>query len=150
MLSDAILAYLHFLSIFGVFATLSCEAALLRPAIIWHTGRWLYRVDIAYFVSAIAVVATGFSRAFFGLKGWAFYAHNPLFHAKIGVFVLIGLLSIKPTLLFIRWSRRFRRDEMYIVPDEERKTARRWVMVEVHLLMLVPLFAVLMARGFGH
>ena len=146
MLLDSTLAYLHFLSIFSVAATLTAELVLLRPALIGQSGRWLARVDLIYFIAVIAAVASGVSRAIWGAKGWAFYAHNPAFHAKVGLFVVIGLISIAPTLQFLRWLRAFRRDPAYMVPAAELKRARRAVMIELHLLLLLPLLAVMMSR----
>lgn len=144
---DAALAYLHFVSIFGLFAALSMEAVLLRPALIGDTGRWIWKIDVAYFVAAIGAAASGLSRAIWGLKGWAYYAHNPVFHAKLGIFVLIALLSIPPTLRYLRWRRAYAADAAYAVPQAELRSARRYVMIEVHLALLLPLCAVLMARG---
>ena len=147
MLLDATLAYLHFLSIIGLVALILAEAVLLRPALIAQSGRWLSRIDIGFFVAAIAALASGLSRAVWGAKGWAYYAHNPVFHTKIGLFVLIALLSIVPTLQFIRWAKAFRRDPAYMVPAAELKRAKRYVMIELHLLVLLPLFGVMMSRG---
>jgi putative membrane protein len=146
---DALLAYAHYLSIIGVFATLSMEAVLLRPRLIVDSGRWLYRVDVAYFVTVVLAVATGFGRACFGIKGWAFYAHSPAFYAKLSLFAVIVLLSLAPARLFRRWQRGFAATAGYEVPAAELARARRGVMLEVHLLSLVPLAAVLMARGIG-
>lgn len=30
---------------------------------------------------------------------------NSLFHAKLGLFILVGLLSILPTVVFIKWRK---------------------------------------------
>jgi putative membrane protein len=84
-----------------------------------------------------------------GAKGWAFYAHNPVFHLKLGLFVLVGLLSILPTRAFLRWRRARRADAAYRVPETEWRRARRWVVVELHLIALIPLAAVIMSRGLG-
>ena len=59
---------------------------------------------------------------------------------------MIGLVSIPPTLQFIRWARAFRRDPAYMVPAAELERARRFVLIELHLLALLPLFAVMMSR----
>lgn len=147
MYLDAALAYLHFLCIITLAALMTAEAALLRPALIGQSARWLARLDAGVGGSAAAVLASGLSRAVWGAKGWAYYAHNPVFHAKIGVFLLIALLSIVPTVLFIRWAKAFRLDPAYAVPPAELKQARRYVMIELHLLVLLPLFGVMMARG---
>jgi putative membrane protein len=147
MLLDATLAYLHFLCIIALVSLILAEAALLRPALIAQSGRWLAKLDIGVAIAAVAVLASGLSRAVWGAKGWGYYAHNPVFHTKIGVFVLIALLSIVPTLQFIRWAKAFRRDPAYMVPAAELKRAKRYVMIELHLLVLLPLFGVMMARG---
>lgn len=146
MLLDAALAYLHFLGIIAIASALSVEAILLRPSLIAQSGRWLARIDLAYFAAAIAVIASGLARAIWGAKGWAFYLHNPAFHTKLALFLAIGLISIAPSVQFIRWARAFRRDTAYAVPAAELKYARRCVMIELHLLLLLPLLAVLMSR----
>ena len=57
-------------------------------------------------------------------------------------------MSIKPTLMFIRWRRQLRADGG--LPEEaEMRQARKWVMVQAHLIALIPLAAVFLARGFG-
>jgi DNA-binding transcriptional LysR family regulator len=59
-------------------------------------------------LAAGAVLVTGLARVFLGSKGAAFYAHNPLLYLKLGMFLVIGLISIKPTLMFVRWRRTLR------------------------------------------
>ena len=68
---------------------------------------------------------------------------------KVGLFLAVGLISVLPTLTFVRWRRLFERDAAWQVPEAERKRARRLVMIEVHLAALIPLVAVIMARGLG-
>src|SRR5262249_16006186 len=68
-------------------------------------ARQLTRIDIAYFVSALAALATGVIRLFFYAKGIAFYLPNPAFQAKLALYVLVAVLSIRPTMRFVRWSR---------------------------------------------
>jgi putative membrane protein len=61
----------------------------------------------------------------------------------------VAVISIPPTLTFIRWRRALDHDPDWQVPEEERLRMRRFVMSEVHLAALIPLFAVVMARGLG-
>jgi putative membrane protein len=82
------------------------------------------------------------------MKGSAWYWSNPWLHAKLVLLVVIGLLSIQPTRLFIRWRRTLDAGGG-LPPPEQVRQARRLVMWQAHLLALVPLAAVLMARGFG-
>ena len=109
--------------------------------------RRLARFDLLYGVSALLVLAAGFSRAAWGAKGWAFYAGNPAFWIKIGLFVLIGLLSIPPTLTIRRWRGVAVGGASIAVADTKR--LRRWLDAELVALVLIPVFAALMARGIG-
>jgi Predicted membrane protein len=146
MTQDALLAWLHYLAIFVLIVALTAEAVLLRPGLGAATIRRLANYDRLYLVAALAVLATGGLRLSLGAKGMAFYLANPWFHAKIGLFVLIGLCSIPPTIAFLRWRRQAGAAD-FSPPDGEVTRARRWVMVETHLIVLLPLFAALMARG---
>ncbi len=150
MALDAALAYLHFAAILLVAGFLVAEAMLLRGDLGSRDVAALVRSDIGYSVSAVLALVTGLARALFGAKGWAFYADNPVFWVKVGLFLAIGLISIRPTLAFLRWRRAARGAAGFSVPAAETKSARRTVLVELHLLALLPLAAVLMARGIGH
>ncbi|HEY0296474.1 MAG TPA: DUF2214 family protein [Bordetella sp.] len=149
MLQDALLAWLHYLAIFLLAGLLCIEAALLRPGLAAQTALRLARYDLAYGLSALAVLATGLLRMAYGAKGAAFYLGNPWFHAKIGLFVLVGLCSVIPTLRLLRWRRQARNEATFAPSAREIARVRRWVMIEAHLLILLPLCAVMMARGIG-
>ena len=41
-------------------------------------------------------------------------------------------------------------DPAWQVPEAEQRKMRRFVMIEVHLTALIPIFAVIMSRGLGH
>jgi putative membrane protein len=86
----------------------------------------------------------GFCRAAFAAKGWAYYSHNAFFWAKIGTFLLVGLLSIAPTVAFIRW-----RGKGVIPDDAQVKAVRRWLLAEFVLFAPLLGFAAAMARGYG-
>jgi len=149
MLQDALLAWIHYLAIFLLIVIMTAEAVLLRPGLAPDTVRRLALYDRLYLASALAVLITGLLRLTLGVKGVAFYMSNPWFHAKITLFVIIGLCSIPPTLAFLRWRKQARQQPGYTPPDADIKRARRWVMLETHLFVLLPLFAALMARGIG-
>ena len=83
--------------------------------------------------------------AFFG-----FYLIFPLalLHLKLGMFIVVGLISIAPTLRFIRWRRELRATGK-LPGEDEVKGARKLVMLQAHIIPLIPLAAVFLARGFG-
>jgi putative membrane protein len=146
---DAVLAYLHFIAIFLLFAFLTVQAVLIRRPLDPATIRLLGRMDLWYFGSAMAVLATGFARAIFGAKGADFYFSGWPIYAKIGLFLTVGIISVIPTLTFIRWRRMLDHDAAWQVPEVEQKKTRRLVMIEVHLAALIPVFAVIMSRGLA-
>jgi putative membrane protein len=149
MLLDSTLAYLHFAAILAVAGFLVAEAMLLRGDLGLRDVAALSRTDIWYFNVAGLALATGLARLFFGAKGVDFYVGSPAFWTKLVLFLAVGLVSIKPTMAFIHWRRAARGTAGYL-PDAEVRGVRRLVLVELHLLALLPLAAVLMARGIGH
>jgi len=145
---EVLFAYLHYLSIIATGSFLTAELILCRAPLAAVQVRQLARVDVAYFVSALAALATGVGRLFLYAKGLEFYLPNPAFQAKLGLYVLVAVLSIRPTMRFIRWSRAL--DQGAGPPDAgDVHAVRRLVHIELMLLALIPLMAVLMARGIG-
>ncbi|AZG13720.1 MULTISPECIES: DUF2214 family protein [Cupriavidus] len=149
MLTDALLAFLHYTAIFVLITLMAAEAVVLRPDMTPAAVRRLSIYDLVYFLSALATLATGLLRLFYGAKGADFYVHNPWFHAKMTVFVVIALCSLPPTFMFARWRKQARHLPDFVPTPAEIRKARRWVMIEAHLVILLPLCAVMMARGIG-
>jgi putative membrane protein len=149
MPTDLTLASLHHLLFFAVIAMLATQSALLRAPLDGPAIQRLAGVDLGYGLSAMALIAVGVARVVYGLKGYDFYLHNPWFHAKIGTFVLVGLLSIRPTVVYLRW-RRILRDNPGFVPEPALvRQLSRLVRIELVLLGPILVFAAMMARYGG-
>ena len=149
MLLETLLAYVHWLAIFTMVTFLVSEAALCRTE--WVNARVverLARVDMLYGIASVVVLATGLARSVWGAKGVGWYWSNPVLHTKVTLFVVIGLLSIKPTLTYLRWRKALRATGA-LPTDEEVRRTRKTVMVQAHLIPLVALLAAFLARGFG-
>jgi putative membrane protein len=58
--------------------------------------------------------------------------------------VVIGLLSIPPTLAFGKWRR-----ASALPTDDAVAKVRRYLWIEVTLFALLPAFAAVMTRGYG-
>lgn len=146
-MTEALLAYAHFVAILMLVVFATSEAALCRPE--WINAavvRRLARVDVIYLVAAIAVLATGLARTGWGAKGFGWYWGQPLLHAKVTLFVVIGLMSLKPTFAIIRWKREL--DATGALPSEaEVRGIRRWIMAQAHLMLVLPLLGAFLARG---
>lgn len=143
-MTDLILAILHHVAVFGLVATLAMEGVMLRAARV-DVGR-LVKLDARFGMTAGLALLIGVSRVIWGGKGWAFYAENPFFWAKMATFVAIGLISILPTLLFFKWRKAAAGGADFTPPADELKRARRWVGVEALLLVPLLAFAAAMAR----
>jgi len=141
---DLVLAILHHSFVFALFGVLFSEFVIVRRAMSAATAARVARIDAWYGVLAGLILIVGFSRAIFAAKGWAYYAHNAFFWAKIGTFGAIGLLSVRPTLAFLKWRR-----ASASPTDEAVAEARRYLWLQVALFPLLPAFAGAMARGYG-
>ena len=150
MIADALLAYLHHIAAFSLVAILVVEMALCKPGMSTAQVRQLTRYDMFYGIFAGALLAAGFARMYLGAKGAAFYWGNPVFHAKIGLFLLIGLLSIGPTLRYVKWSKALKCDPSFVPGKEEIVGARKFIHMQALLVVVLPLLAALMARGIGY
>ena len=149
MNSDFLLASAHHLALLLMVAVLAGEAVLLRQTVQEPVLRILGRLDLFYGLSAAALLLFGGARLGASPKGILFYSDNWVFWLKLAVFGLIGLMSIVPTVRFIRWRRAFAAHGT--LPDEAVwRSTRFWVMAQLHLLPVVAVAAAAMARGLGH
>jgi len=149
MLTDLLLAALHHLFVFALVVRLASESMLLRGAVDDATIQRLARVDAGYGAVAGLLLVIGLLRVWFGIKGHDFYLHNPWFHAKLGAYVLVGLLSILPTVTFLRWRKALRADPSF-VPDAARLgRARSLVHLQLAAIAVIFVFAAAMARYGG-
>ena len=145
---EPLLAYLHYLSIIVLGAFLTAELMVCRPPLGPEQVRLLPRLDIVFFAAALLSLITGLLRLFVYAKGVSFYLPNPTFHAKMALYVAVAVISIVPTVRFIRWRRAL--DAGGALPaTAEVARVKRLIHIELALFALMPLMAVLMARGIG-
>jgi len=145
---EPLLAYLHYLSIILTGGFLVGELIVCRPEITPEQRRRLPGIDVVFFVAALLALATGVLRLFLYAKGVSFYVGNPFFWVKMALYVIIATMSIAPTRAFGRWKRAL--DAGGAPPTApEIAGVRRLLHIELGLLALMPLMAVLMARGIG-
>jgi putative membrane protein len=147
---DAVVAYFHFVGIMSLLAALVAEHMLLGGELDVRRGRQLAATDRVYWCSAAIVLVSGLLRMTWFGKGMAFYAGNPLFHAKMAVFVLVIVLSIYPGLKFLDVRRSTRDGLPPRLPDGVTMRLKMLLRMELAAVILIPLLAVAMARGFGY
>ena len=142
------LAALHLLGLGIGLGAVFARARALRAELDRAGLRRALQADIWWAVAAAVWIGTGLVRAFTGIeKGSSYYLHNHLFLAKMGLFVLILLLEIRPIVALTRWRARLARGEE---PDTSLAAAlARTSMVQVVLVVLMVFLATGMARGYG-
>lgn len=116
---DLFLSAFHFLLVFTLVAILAAQSALIRPELTVSSLRLAAGLDRGYGASAVLLLGVGFSRIYWGAKGSSFYLLNPLFWTKIGLFAVIAVLSIPPTLQLIRWTKRAHSHPGFLPSDED-------------------------------
>jgi putative membrane protein len=138
----ALMAFLHHVAAFALVAALAVEFVLIKGELNATTARRLARADMIFGISAGVLLAVGLLRVFYFEKGAAYYFHSATFIAKLALFALIGLLSIYPTVKFISWRKG-------IAPSSV-PAIRRILHLELAGVVLILLFAALMADGIGY
>lgn len=142
---DLILAIAHHLVVFTLVGLYAAEVALLRPGLGGDAVRTLARIDAAYGGVAGLVIVVGIVRVIFGASGWEYYVANHAFWGKMAAFLVMGLLTIPPTLAIRRWVGA----GADVVPVAEVAASRRYLYLQGLVLLLIPTFAAAMARGYG-
>lgn len=142
-MAELFIRYLHFIGIMSLSAVLVAEHLLLSATVSARQFKKIIVLDALYGASALLVLSAGLLLWFVVGKPADFYSHNWVFHVKVAVFILIALLSIYPTVFFLKNRKNNR--EYIDVP----KSVISIIRLELVLLFILPLFAVLMARGIG-
>jgi putative membrane protein len=139
---SAFFAFLHHAAAFTLVSALVIEFVLIRDELNERAALRLARADMVLGISAGVLLVVGLLRVFYFEKGAAYYFHNAAFIAKLALFFAIALASIYPTLKFLSWRRN---------PDAAAVPAvRRILHLELIGVLLILLFAALMARGIGY
>ncbi len=145
MTSEIIIRYLHFLGIFTLFAALVSEHLLLAKTMKRSEIGRVSILDGVYGIAAVIVLISGLLLWFVVGKPADIYTQNAVFHTKVLLFVIIALISIHPTLFFLK-NRKGPAEEEIILP----KSIIMVVRMELLLLVILPLLATLMAKGVGY
>jgi Predicted membrane protein len=143
MTTDLFVRYFHFLGIFAMFALLTVQHMLLKGQVAAGGMKKIAIIDAAYGASALVVLLCGLGLWLWVGKPAGFYSHNWVFHTKVTLFVVVGILSIFPTLFILKNRKKTTTVDVpkYIV---------MLVRFELLLLCIIPLLAVLMANGVGY
>lgn len=139
-----LIQYTHFLGIFCVVGVLFAELVFVRSKLKRSEIKRLFSIDGLYGIGAFMVLAAGLLMWLAVGKPAEFYSQNWIFHTKVTLFMLVGVLSTWPTVFFIK-NRKGDGGEIVVIPVQ----IRLFILIEVILVAIIPLLAVLMASGVG-
>jgi putative membrane protein len=145
----AVFAFLHHLAAFTLVASLAVEMVVIGGELTLEAARKLRLADLAYGISAGLLLIAGLARVFHFEKGATYYFHTWTFVAKLALFVTIGLVSIIPTLEFLSWRRSVALGKPPALSARKVRMLRSIVHLELAGVVLILLFAAMMAKGIG-
>jgi putative membrane protein len=146
MLWPLVVAWIHYVGVMLLIASLLGEHLLLKQELTTAEARAVQRLDIVYGASAALVLVTGVMRMYLE-KGTTYYLQNGPFHALLGVFIFVAVLSIYPTVVFLRWRADTRAGRGQQLAPGQFKKIQMILRVEMTLMLLAPFFATWMAHG---
>ncbi len=142
-------AYIHYLSFMICFAALALERKLLKISPDRQETITMVIIDVIYGIAGIALLVSGILRVLYFGQGTQFYTHNPIFWWKVGVFIVVGTLSLYPTITYILWSIPLTKGELPEVGSNIVARLKLILNIELVGFACIPIFATLMARGIG-
>ena len=150
MIWPALFTYLHLLAAGLAAGLLLGQHWLLKRPLDRIQLGLLGAMALGQLLAAIASLATGMALATeFGMGG-GYYLGNHLFLLKIVLFGLLAAVSALPLTQYVRWSRASRAAASFVPLGREIKRVRASVSLAIGLMALMPLPAVLLARGYGN
>jgi len=148
-MTTAFMAFLHHLFAFTLVACVVYEFIAYRKGLGIEEARRIQRADLMYGISAGLLLVVGVLRVFYFEKGPAYYSHNSFFWLKMNAFLVVGLLSIDPTIRYLRWNKVLKENQAPEIGDKEFKRTRLLLSLEVIGIAIILFAAAMMARGIG-
>ncbi len=145
---EILITYFHYFSFLVLFAALVTEHLWTKNELNRKDALRLRTIDTIYGIATLVVIGTGIFKIFVVGKPSLYYFNNWCFFVKMGLFVVIGLLSLWPTWVILKNSRLAKKSPetaTFKYPSSLKNILR----LELLLIALIPLFAILMARGIG-
>ena len=148
-IKSAMVAYIHYLGIILCVGTLFFERILLKANLNRKDSILLIITDSIYGFAGLAILFTGILRVKYFGQGGDFYTSNPVFWIKVTIFIIIGLISLYPTVTYISWVLPIRKNKSIMISENVVKRFKFLITTELIGFAIIPFFATLMARGVG-
>jgi putative membrane protein len=140
-------AFLHHVSAFTLVSALAIEFTLIRSELTLASARRLQVTDLVLGIAAGALLLIGLLRVFLFEKGASYYFHSHAFLTKFALFIVVGLLSIIPTLEFLSWRDALKAGEVPAIGAGKLRIVTAIIHGELFAVVIILLCAAIMARG---
>jgi putative membrane protein len=144
---STLFAFLHHLCAFTLVSAVAIEFALIRGELTLASARRLQVTDLVLGIAAGALLVVGLLRVFFFEKGASYYFHSYAFLTKFSLFIVIGLLSIIPTMEFLSWRGALKAGQVPAIGARKLKLVTAVIHSELLAIVIILLCAAIMARG---
>jgi putative membrane protein len=146
-LMTTLFAFLHHLSAFTLVSAVAVEFVLIRGELTLSSARRLQVTDLVLGIAAGALFVVGLLRVFFFEKGASYYFHSHAFLLKFSLFIVVGLLSIIPTMEFLSWRGALKAGQVPAIDAKKLKRVTAVIHGELLAIVIILLCAAIMARG---
>lgn len=143
MILHTLFTYLHLIGIIGLLASIVIIWNNLKEQMGSKEIKTLQTSDIVFGVFAAITLITGLIRMYYFGKGATYYSSNPLFITKLFLFIIVGLLSIYPSVQF----RKLKTSINEIIKINHYKRIKAILLIEIIILIILPLFASMVRYG---
>jgi putative membrane protein len=120
---------------------------LIRQELTLASARRLQVTDLVLGIAAGLLLVIGLLRVFFFEKGPEYYWHSHAFLTKFALFIIIGLLSIIPTMEFLSWRGAITAGQVPAMDAAKRKRVTMVIHAELAAIVVILFCAAIMARG---
>lgn len=142
-MTEIFFRYLHFIGIMSLAGCLVIQHLILSSQITKEQLKKIAFIDIIYLISAVLTLIGGLSLWLWVGKDASFYSTNWIFHMKLSLFVLIALLSVYPTIFFIK--NKNSNEQTIKMP----KVIIMLIRMQLLLVFITPFLGALIAKGTG-
>ena len=144
---STLFAFLHHVSAFTLVSAVAIEFTLIRQELTLSSARQLQVADLVLGVAAGVLLVIGLMRVFFFEKGASYYFHSYAFLAKFSLFIVVGLLSIVPSLEFVSWRGALTAGQVPTIDARKLRLVTGIIHGELFAVVVILLCAAIMAQG---
>ena len=137
--------YLHFIAVFAIVGAIIAEQFIVSKSMTRRELKLISKIDTIYGIGALLVLIAGLLLWFSVGKPASFYTRNWVFHTKMTLFIVLGLLSLYPTIFFLKKRKGNDLNEIIKVPV----SVIIFLRIELLLVVIMPILATIMSLGIG-